>query len=403
MKKGLVPILGMAIVVFSLIGCKYNRPASTKELAKVNLNSAINQFDHLLDSAFKSDRIPRTVDETGEINYCYNGFDWTEGFFPGICWQLYNYSGEKKYEEAAIYFQNKFADHRFLTINHDLGFVFNNSFGSGFRLTKDAENKQAMIDAANSLIQRYNPTVKSLQSWNVDKGWQAHRGWHFPVIIDNMMNLELLFEVSAITGDPKYKDIAIAHANTTLENHFRPDFSSYHVVDYDPENGQVRSKETAQGYAHESSWARGQAWGLYGFTICYRYTKDEKYLHAAENIAAYILTNKNLPSDKIPYWDYNAPKIPNEPRDVSAAAITASALIELDNFSKNKYTDTAVEILGNLSSENYKAELGSNNNFILKHSVGSIPHNVEIDVPIIYADYYYVEALLRLISNKHKG
>lgn len=403
MKKGLIPILGIALVVFSLIGYKYNSPVSAQEQAKGNLSSAIDQFDHLLDTALKSGRIPRTVNEKEEISYCYNGFDWTEGFFPGICWQLYNYSGDKKYENAAIYFQNKFAEHRFLTNNHDLGFVFNNSYGMGYKATQNADNKQVIIDAANSLIQRYNPTVGSLQSWNVDDGWQAHRGWFFPVIIDNMMNLELLFEVSLITGDPKYRDIAIAHANTTLNNHFRPDFSSYHVVDYDPESGQVRSRETAQGYAHESSWARGQAWGLYGFTICYRYTKDEKYLQAAESIAAYILHNKNLPADKIPYWDYNAPKIPDEPRDVSAAAITASALIELDSYSNNKYTDTAIEILRNLSSENYKAEIGSNNNFILKHSVGSVPHNIEIDVPIIYADYYYVEALIRLISNLQKG
>lgn len=403
MKKGLIPIVGIVLVVFSLIGYKYHSPVNSQELGKVNLNSAIDQFDHLLDRALKAGRIPRTVNEKGEISYCYNGFDWTEGFFPGICWQLYSYSGEKKYEDAAIYFQNKFAEHRFLTINHDLGFVFNNSYGMGYKATQNEDNKQVIIDAANSLIQRYNPIVGSLQSWNVDDGWQAHRGWLFPVIIDNMMNLELLFEVAQITGDLKYREIAIAHANTTLKNHFRPDFSSYHVIDYDPESGRVRSKETAQGYAHESSWARGQAWGLYGFTICYRYTKEEKYLQVAENIAEYILHNKNLPADKIPYWDYNAPRIPDEPRDVSAAAITASALLELDGYSKNKYTDNAIEILRNLSSENYKAETGSNNHFILKHSVGSIPHKAEIDVPLIYADYYYVEALIRLMSIKKNG
>lgn len=354
-----------------------------------------------MDNALKYDQIPRTVNESGKISYCYAGFDWTEGFFPGICWKLYDYTREKKYEDAATYFQKKFSDQRFHTHNHDLGFVFNNSFGNGFRATKNGDNKQAMIDAANSLIMRYNPKVKSLQSWNVDKGWQAHRGWLFPVIIDNMMNLELLFEVSSITGDPKYKEIAINHANTTLQNHFRTNFSSYHVVDYDPENGQVRSKETAQGFAHESSWARGQAWGLYGFTMCYRYTKDQKYLQAAEKIAEYILKNKSIPADKIPYWDYNAPKIPNEPRDASAAAITASALIELNSYTNKNYSKAAVEILQNLSSKHYKAEIGTNNNFILKHSVGSIPHNVEIDVPLIYADYYYVEALIRLISTKY--
>lgn len=382
--------------VIFLTGCENKIPVSNASLAQDNLNSAIIQFDHLLDSALKLDHIPKTVNNLGETKYCSQDFDWTEGFFPGMCWQLYNYSGNKKYEDAAIYFQGKFADHRFLTTNHDLGFVFNNSFGGAYRATNDLESKQVLIDAANGLIGRYNPTVGSLQSWNVDKGWQAHRGWRFPVIIDNMMNLELLFEVSKITGDSKYKDIAIGHANTTLKNHLRPDFSSYHVVDYDPDRGNVRSRETAQGFAHESSWARGQAWGLYGFTMCYRYTKDERYLHAAEKIAAFILNNKSLPADKIPYWDYNAPKIPDEPRDASAAAITASALIELNSYSKINYLDRAVEILGNLSSEKYKAEAGSNNNFILKHSVGSIPHGAELDVPLIYADYYYMEALMRL-------
>jgi unsaturated chondroitin disaccharide hydrolase len=401
MKKRLFWILGITLLVISIYGYKYISPLSIDDLAEVNLKNSIVQFDHLLESALKSDRNPRTVNENGNLIFCHDGFDWTEGFFPGILWQLYNYSGEKKYENAANYFQNKFIESRFLTSNHDLGFVFNNSFGSGYRITGNSDHKQVMIDAANSLIERYNPVVKSLQSWDVDEGWQAKRGWLFPVIIDNMMNLELLFEVSDITGDSKYKEIAIAHANTSLENHFRPDFSTYHVVDFDPENGQVRSKETAQGYAHESSWARGQAWGLYGFITCYRYTKDEKYLRVAENIATFIFSNKNLPSDLIPYWDFNAPKIPNEPRDVSAAAIMASALIELDSYSNNSYLETAVKILRNLSSKKYKAELGSNNNFVLKHSVGSIPHNVEIDVPIIYADYYYIEALMRLNTKRN--
>ena len=211
-----------------------------------------------------------------------------------------------------------------------------------------------------------------------------------------MMNLEMLFEATEITGNSTYREIAIEHANTTLKNHFRSDYSSFHVVDYDPETGAVRSKETAQGYSHESAWARGQAWGLYGFTVCYRFTQDRRYLDIAEKIAGFFLNHPNLPKDMVPYWDFNAPKIPNEPRDASAAAIVASALIELNDFSEYNYLDAAEAIIKNLSSEKYFATPGTNNLFIIKHCVGSIPHNSEIDVPLSYADYYFLESLTRL-------
>ena len=326
-------------------------------------------------------------------------FDWTEGFFPGTCWYLYENSNNEEWKIAAEKFQSKFEEHKLRTNNHDLGFIFNCSYGNGYRLTQDENFKSVMITAGNSLITRFNPNVGCIKSWDVDGGWQAKRGWKFPVIIDNMMNLELLFELSILTGDVKYKNVAIAHANTTLKNHFREDDSSFHVIDYDPETGEVRNKHTAQGFANESSWARGQAWGLYGYTVCYRYTKDEKYLKQAQKIANYIINYEGTPKDGIPYWDYNAANIPNEPRDVSAAAITVSALIELKNYSKENYTSAINKIMGSLASEEYTAKLGENHNFILKHSVGSIPHNSEIDVPLSYADYYYVEALLRYKKN----
>ena len=289
-----------------------------------------------------------------------------------------------------------FDDHRFLTLYHDLGFVFNCSYGNGFRINRDHKSKQFLIDAANSLIRRYNPNVGCIMSWNVDKGWQAERGWKYPVIIDTMMNLELLFNVSELTGDKKYLKIAVEHARATMKNHFRDDYSSYHVIDYEPETGKVRNRHTAQGFAHESSWARGQAWGLYGFVVCYRYTKDEVYLRQAERIARYIMNSPLIPEDKVPYWDYNADKVPNEPRDASAAAITASAMIELSGYAEVDYLDYAKEIIKSLSSEEYLAKKGTNRHFVLKHSVGSIPHNNEIDVPLNYADYYYVEALMRM-------
>ncbi|MGA9637735.1 glycoside hydrolase family 88 protein [Flavobacterium sp.] len=380
----------IALTCISLLqGCMSTNPTNQV------IEKAEEQFSLLLETAEKANQIPRTLDEKGDMHWTNTEFDWTEGFFPGSCWYLYEATKDPKWKQAAEHFQALFEAHKLRKDNHDLGFVFNCSYGNGYRLTKEDAFKQVMIDAANSLSTRFNPTVGCIKSWDVDKGWQATRDWEFPVIIDNMMNLELLFKASELTGDSKYKEIAIAHANTTMKNHYRSDASSYHVIDYDPQTGAVRHKNTAQGFADGSSWARGQAWGLYGYTVCYRYTKDKKYLDQAQKIAKYILTYKGTPSDGIPYWDYNAPKIPNEPRDVSAAAVTASALMELDGYTAESYKTAIDKIMDSLASDEYTAKKGENHNFILKHSVGSIPHGNEIDVPLNYADYYYLEALVR--------
>ena len=221
-------------------------------------------------------------------------------------------------------------------------------------------------------------------------------GWKCPVIIDNLMNLELLFEATRLSGDSTYYNIAVSHADKTLKNHFRKDGSSYHVVDYDPETGEVLKRCTAQGYSDESAWARGQAWAIYGYTMCYRYTHCQAYLNLAKKVYEFIFTNSNLPEDLIPYWDFDALNIPKELRDVSAATITASALYELSAFSNNKeYKETADKIMKTLSSPAYRAEIGENHYFLLMHSVGSFPDCTEIDVPLSYADYYYLEALRR--------
>ena len=262
-------------------------------------------------------------------------------------------------------------------------------------MTKDPKYKVVIVEAAKSLATRFRPTPGVIQSWDEDRGWQGTKGWMCPVIIDNMMNLELLFEASDLSGDSTFRKMAISHANVTMENHFRKDFSCYHVVDYDKIKGGVRSKCTAQGYADESSWARGQAWALYGYTVCYRETKDKRYLDFAENIYNFIFTNKNMPTDLIPYWDFDAPNIPNEPRDASAAAVMASALYELSTLGKPEYKETADKIIISLSGASYRAIVGTNGNFMLMHSVGSIPHGSEIDVPLNYADYYFLEALTR--------
>jgi unsaturated chondroitin disaccharide hydrolase len=228
--------------------------------------------------------------------------------------------------------------------------------------------------------------------------------WQCPVIIDNMMNLELLFWASAQTGDPTYRDIAIQHATTTLAHHFRDDYSTYHVVDYDTITGAVRQKNTHQGYTDESSWARGQAWGLYGYTMTYRFTEDPRFLQQAEGIADFLLSHPNLPEDGIPYWDFNAPGIPDEPRDVSAAAIITSALYELSTYSEKgaSYKAEADRILQNIWTH-YRSGEGENLGFILDHSVGNKPGGSEIDVPMIYADYYFLEAINRRFGYNTKA
>ena len=382
-----------AVVFLFLMSCNQKQDHHL-EVGPI-LNEAEQQTALLLKSAEDADKIPRTVTADGQMHWTSEGFDWTEGFFPGTLWYLYEDTQNDMWKNAAEKFQSKFESHKYSTHNHDLGFIFNCSFGNGYRLTNNEAFKEVMITASDSLITRFNPAVGCIQSWDVKYGWQSERGWQYPVIIDNMMNLELLFEVSKITGDDKYKEVAIAHANTTMKNHFRDDYSSYHVVDYDSITGAVRSKQTAQGFADASAWARGQAWALYGYTVCYRYTKDPKYLELADHIADFITSYKGTPEDGIPYWDYHAEKIPDEPRDASAAAITASALIELNQYSKQDYQPQIDLILSSLASDAYTAHIGTNHNFILKHSVGSIPHNNEIDVPLNYADYYYVEALMR--------
>jgi unsaturated chondroitin disaccharide hydrolase len=331
---------------------------------------------------------PRSLNPDGSLNLVSPN-DWCAGFFAGNLWQLYEYSDNPKWMDQAKVFTHVMEGEKTNSGTHDLGFMVYCSVGNAYRLTHDEHYKEVIIEAAKSLSTRFNPIIGCIKSWDNTK-------WKYPVIIDNMMNLELLFEATKLSGDSSFYKIAVSHANTTMKNHFRADYGSYHVVDYDPETGKVLHKQTAQGYADESAWARGQAWGLYGFTMCYRETGDKAYLKQAENIAKFILNNPNLPKDLVPYWDYNDPAIPNVPRDASAAAIMASALYELSTYSTDGkfYKAKADKILNSLNN-NYQAPLGADKGFLLLHSTGHKPAGTEIDVPIIYADYYYLEALLR--------
>lgn len=344
------------------------------------------QVDYLVVNSANDTLVPRSF-ENGKYDLVTQK-DWCCGFPAGSYWYLYELTGDKKWETIATENTLKINGVQYRKNTHDLGFMVFCSYGNAYRITKNEDYKKVVIEASESLITRFDSTIGCIKSWDWAKQWQ------FPVIVDNMMNLEMLFWASKETGDPKYRNVAIAHANTTLANHFRENMSSYHVIDYDTITGQAIAKQTHQGLKDDSSWARGQAWGLYGFVVCFRETGDTKYLDAAKKIAAFI--QQNLPEDLVPYWDYNDPAIPNTYRDASAAAITSSALYILSTITdegKEEYAALAEKILASLSSPEYLAEVGQNGGFLIKHCVGNMPKNSEVDTPINYADYYYLEAL----------
>jgi unsaturated chondroitin disaccharide hydrolase len=382
MKRKILLIVSCSVILLAFaIKAKLDTAKNFKVIESHLWNSASTLTDTL--------RFPRTTAPDGKLKAVPSN-DWTSAFYAGNLWYMYDMTKDKKWEKAARRWTAGLEKEKYNTRTHDLGFMLYCSFGNGLRLTNDPAYKEILIQGAKSLSTRFNKKAGVIKSWD-------HGKWQFPVTIDNMMNLEFLFWATKVTGDSSFYKIAVTHANTTLKNHFRADNSSYHVLDYDTLTGNVIAKVTAQGYANESAWARGQAWALYGYTVTYRETKDKRYLDQAVKIAEFFLNHPNLPKDKVPYWDFNAPNIPNEERDASAAAIAASGMLELSGYVKNgnKYKKAAEEILTSLSSPAYQAEVGSNNNFILKHSVGHKPAKSEIDVPIIYADYYYIEGLLR--------
>ncbi len=356
-----------------------------------NMDIAQQQYTKMLKAIDQQNKLPRTTRDDGNI-HLVGPFDWTSGFFPGSLWYLYEYTQDEKWKNAAQEYTEMLSENQFNDRTHDTGFMMYCSYGNGYRLTKNDEYRDILIQTAKTLCTRFNPKIGCIKSWD----WNKKR-WQYPVIIDNMMNLELLMWAFKETGDSTFRNIAVAHANTTMKNHFRDDMSTWHVVDYDTLTGEPRIKQTWQGLSDSSAWSRGQSWGLYGYTMMYRETDHTPYLELAEKIANFILTNDNMPEDLVPYWDYDV-KSKDEPRDASAAAIMASALFELSQFSSDyskKYLQSANKIIRSLSSEKYLANPGENKNFILKHSVGNKPGDSEIDVPLNYADYYFLEALMR--------
>jgi rhamnogalacturonyl hydrolase YesR len=370
-----------------------------KSFLEENIDFAHAQIGKEIEVIEASGKIlnPVTLRSDSTIFYC-NYSDWRSGFFPGSVWYLFELTGDSTLLPLATKYTNAIEEAKNLTYHHDIGFIINCSFGNGLRLTGMPSYKEVIIQAAQSLSTRFRPNAGVIQSWNVDHGWQAERGWDCPVIIDNMMNLELMFKATELSGDSSFYKIAVSHADRTLQEHFAPDGRCFHVVDYSIKDGKVRNRQTAQGYADSSIWSRGQAWAIYGYTICYRETKDRKYLDQALKTFNMMRSLANMPADLIPYWDMEAPNIPNEPRDVSSASCIASALYEIsttDIPDAADYKAYADSMLKSLASPAYRAALGTNGNFLLMHSVGSIPHNAEIDVPLNYADYYFLEALKR--------
>jgi hypothetical protein len=386
------------IIVFAILlfGCTAQKKSAipNREMLQTidrNFSDASAQYKVMM-TKLSPNRFPKTYYAQKDSLETSNSGWWCSGFYPGTLLYLYEQTKDQSLLSEAERILKVLEKEKNNTSTHDLGFMMFCSFGNADRIASKPEYKDILLTSAKSLSTRFNPKVGCIKSWDSNPS-------DFLVIIDNMMNLELLFWATRVTGDSSFYKIATTHANTTIKNHFRPDYSSYHVINYDPVTGAIKQKRTAQGYADESAWARGQAWGLYGFTATYRETKDPKYLDQANHIAQFILNHPNLPADKIPYWDFNAPDIPNALRDASAAAIICSALLELSGYvdeqQKKKYLSVAETILKNLSTDPYKASIGTNGGFILQHCVGHMPNKTEVDVPLTYADYYFVEAMKR--------
>ncbi|WP_264536909.1 glycoside hydrolase family 88 protein [Flavobacterium sp. N1736] len=381
----------LILTLFLLGNIGYSQKDKSFNIKK-QLEYCANQASETLKVIPNDGTSPRTIPLGSKEWKFVNYKDWTSGFWPGELWYLYEATGDKKWEKEADKFSQFLTP---LSVNkandHDLGFQVFNSFGNGYRLTKNPAYKTIILKTADTLATLFNPKVGTIQSWPHNK-FGGHN-----TIIDNMMNLELLFWASKNGGNKKLYDIAVKHAETTMNNHFRPDYSSYHVIIYDYETGKKIKGRTAQGYSDDSMWARGQAWAIYGFTMVYRETKDPKFLDFAHKIARVYL-DRLTTDDLVPYWDFNAPNIPNEPRDASAAAIVSSALIELSSYTKdktlkNEYLTKSKKMIVSLSDHYQSHDV---NSAFLLHSTGHKPAGSEIDCSINYADYYYLEALLRL-------
>jgi unsaturated chondroitin disaccharide hydrolase len=405
--KSIITIIS-AFLAIGLTGL----PTNTEQLISENFHIAEKQYEKILAVSTDIKKYPRTANPQGELKY--TGIeDWTGGFWPGMLWYMYEYTQKKEWKAAAERWTNSLEQNQYNASHHDIGFMMYCSYGNGYRLTGNKKYRDILIQSAKTLCARYDEKTGCIKSWNSKLSWDGKTRFNYPVIIDNMMNLELLFFASKETKNPSYRKIAISHAEQTMKNHIRQDYSTYHVVNYDPVSGKVLHRETNQGFSDNSTWSRGQAWAIYGFTTTYRETKDKRFLNTAIKLADFYLNHKALPEDKIPLWDFNVNEegfVPQWnaknrslkpiPRDASAAALVSSALLELSTYikgsKKQAYQNAAKKIIVSLSSDTYRVNKEQPASFLLKHSTGSFPHGSEVDAPLVYADYYFIEALLRL-------
>ena len=388
MKRSFALVLVAAIAFLS--SC---REGVSSRMIGGAFDNASLQLKYLINECEEGDtvRIPMTLNPDGTVKYV-PATSWVSGFFPGTLWYMYEYTGDEYWAEHARRHTEILDRIQYYKGSHDIGFMVYCSYGNGLRLKGTEAYDDVIVNTAKTLCTRFQPGAGIIKSWD----WGGPRGWTCPVIIDNMMNLELLFRASEISGDSTYFNVAVSHADKTMANHFRPDYSTWHMVDYNPETGGVIQKRTVQGYSDDSAWSRGQSWGLYSYTMAYRFTGYQRYLDQAVHIADFLLAHPNLPEDGVPYWDYNAPDIPDAPRDAAAGAVMASGLYELYSFTGDKrYISQADKIISSLSSPAYTAAIGTNHGFILMHSVTNMNDGADIDKPLNYADYYYLEALLR--------
>lgn len=410
-------ILILISIVCLAVACADSETALTDAV----FERAEQQYE-LMYEATPLGKYPRTVNNSGETRLIgaeplKSGANWTNGFYPGVLWQLYAYTSDVKWKVRAEKVTRALEVQKDQCWHHDIGFIMMASFGKADMYAPSEYYKNVLVHAADTQLTRFSEITGTTRSWD---SWTSRGGTYtteYPVIIDNLMNLDLLFKAYEITGDERFLKPALSHADKTMANHMREDGSAFHLVAYNPETGEVDARKTSQGFSDSSAWSRGQAWAIYGFTMCYRFTRNPEYLKTAVKAADFFINHRNLPGDGIPYWDFNIgeftdyewaydpDRFEEEPRDASAAAATASALLELKNYVDDpdkaaQYREAAVKMLTSLASPEYMAEKGSNNYFLLKHSVASVPHNSSIDQPEVYADYYFLEALLRLKNDR---
>lgn len=385
-----------AAVVFSVSARAED--ALMKQMPAV-FERAATQYSGMMEKLGADPKFPRTANADGSV-VTVNAEDWTSGFYPGCLWMVYEFNRGAKWKEKALDYTKRLESIRHFKGHHDGGFMLGCSYGSALRFDDDKEHRAVLRDGAAALASRFVPELGLIRSWDF-------KPYTCPVIIDNMMNLELLTWAARNGGDPKLREIALSHADKTLARHFRADGTAYHVLDYDPKTGWLRAIHANQGMDNHTPWARGQAWGIYGYTMMFRETGKPEYLEKACSLSDVIMAHPNMPADKVPYWDFGAEADGNTPRDASTAAVMASALVELSTLARDggKYLDFAREQMLSLASPAYLAAPGTNGGFLLAHSTGHLPADSEIDVPLVYADYYFLEALLRyqaVVSKKER-